>query len=225
MQENQEQQQTRPILAVEDDPAIGAMLLETITQFTPYPFVLATHSEQALHMVKDVKPMLFILNYHLPMMNGIELYDRLHAIKELEHVPAMMVSAVLPERELQARHIVGIVFFTFPDGAECELVLGRASKFNHIHVGPYKVLLDKKRILEGAVFPWPAVAQAEQVETLRGMLCWFWHDLCHHFITPLARGQMWSAYGGLADLRLSCVNLARLRENFQAAAEGYEKED
>ena len=116
-----------------------------------------------------------------------------------------------------------IVFFTFPDGAECELVLGRASTFNHIHVGPYKVLLDKKRILEGAVFPWPAVAQDEQVETLRSLLYWFWHNLCHHFITPLARGQMWSAYGGLADLRLSCVNLARLRENFQAAAEGYEK--
>ncbi len=84
------------------------MLLETITQLTPYQLVLATHSVQALHMVKDVKPVLFILDYHLPMMNGIELYDRLHAIKELEHVPAMMVSAVLPERELQARHIIGI---------------------------------------------------------------------------------------------------------------------
>jgi predicted nucleotidyltransferase len=116
-----------------------------------------------------------------------------------------------------------IVFFTFPDGVECELMLGRESQFNHIHVGPYKVLLDKKPILEGAVFPWPEVAQAEQIEMLRGMIYWFWHNLCHHFITPLARGQMWSAYGGLQDLRLSCVNLARLRENFAAAPEGYEK--
>ena len=41
-------------------------------------------------------------------MNGIELYDRLHAIKELEHVPAMMVSAYLPEREVQERKIVGM---------------------------------------------------------------------------------------------------------------------
>ena len=32
-----------------------------------------------------------------------------------------------------------------------------------------------------------------------------------------------SAYGGLQDLRLSCMNLARLRENFSAAPEGYEK--
>jgi predicted nucleotidyltransferase len=116
-----------------------------------------------------------------------------------------------------------IVFFTFPDGVECELVLGRESKFTHIHVGPYKVLLDKKGILAKAVFPRPEVAQAEQIETLRGIISWFWHDLCHHFITPLARGQMWSAYGGLQDLRLACVNLARLKENFSAAPEGYEK--
>ena len=116
-----------------------------------------------------------------------------------------------------------IVFFTYPDGVECELVLGRESQFNHIHVGPYKVLLDTKGILAGAVFPWPEVAQAEQIETLRGIIYWFWHNLCHHFITPLARGQMWSAYGGLQDLRLSCVNLARLKENFSAAPEGYEK--
>ena len=36
-----------------------------------------------------------------------------------------------------------IVFFTFSDGVECELVLGRESQFNHMHVGPYKVLHDK----------------------------------------------------------------------------------
>ena len=39
----------------------------------------------------------------------------------------------------------------------------------------------------------------------------------------MARGQLWSAYGALEDLRLTCVNLARLRENFHAEAEGYEK--
>ena len=39
----------------------------------------------------------------------------------------------------------------------------------------------------------------------------------------MARGQLWSAYGALEDLRLTCVNLARLRQNFSAKAEGYEK--
>jgi len=118
---------------------------------------------------------------------------------------------------------VDFVCFIFPDGTEGELVLGRESHFNHIHGGPYRVLLDKKDILAGAVFRWHEPAQAEQIETLRRLIYWFWHDLSHHFITTMARGQIWSAYGALEDLRLTCVNLARLRQNFQAEAEGYEK--
>jgi predicted nucleotidyltransferase len=115
------------------------------------------------------------------------------------------------------------VFSIFSDGTEVELALGRESHFNHIHVGPYKVLLDKKGILAGAVFVWNHPNEAEQIETLRGMINWFWHDLSHHFITPMARGQLWSAYGALEDMRLTCVNMARLQQNFSAKAEGYEK--
>jgi predicted nucleotidyltransferase len=116
-----------------------------------------------------------------------------------------------------------LVLFIFANGTEGELGLGHASRFTHIHGGPYRVLLDKKGILEGAVFPGYEPTQAEQIETLRKLIYWFWHDLSHHFITAMARGQIWSAYGALEDLRRTCVNLARLQENFQAAAEGYEK--
>jgi hypothetical protein len=115
------------------------------------------------------------------------------------------------------------VFFIFANGAEVELGLGCESRFHHIHGGPYRVLLDKKNILAGAVFPSYEPAQSRQVETLHGLVYWFWHNLLHHFITPIARGQLWSAYGGLEDLRLTCVNLARLHQNFSAVAEGYEK--
>jgi predicted nucleotidyltransferase len=116
-----------------------------------------------------------------------------------------------------------LLLFIFADGTEGELGLGRASHFTHIHGGPHRVLLDKKGILEGTLFPGYEPAQAGQVETLRRLIYWFWHDLSHHFITTMARGHLWSAYGALEDLRLTCVNLARMRQNFQSAAEGYEK--
>ena len=115
------------------------------------------------------------------------------------------------------------IFSIFSDGTEVELLLGHESRFNHIHVGPYKLLLDKKGILAGTVFSWHKPTQAEQIETLRGMINWFWHDLSHHFITPMARGQLWSAYGAIEEMRLTCVNMARLQQNFSTKAEGYEK--
>jgi RimJ/RimL family protein N-acetyltransferase/predicted nucleotidyltransferase len=114
------------------------------------------------------------------------------------------------------------VFFILADGAEGELALGRESQFQHIHGGPHRVLLDKKGILAGVVFPWRTAPHAEQVETLRRLITWFWHDLSH-FITAMGRGQLWWAHGQLEELRLTCINLARLRKNFSAAADGYEK--
>jgi len=115
------------------------------------------------------------------------------------------------------------VSFILSDETEGDLALGRESHFTHIHIGPYRVLLDKTGCLAGAIFTGRQPTQAEQIETLRGHIEWFWHDLLHHFITPMARGQLWSAYGALEEMRLICVNLARLRENFQVEAEGYEK--
>jgi predicted nucleotidyltransferase len=126
---------------------------------------------------------------------------------------------------LQDAEIAGadFVFFTLAAGIDCELGLGHESHFTHIHAGPFRVLLDPRGVLAGAHFPWPRVAQTQQSETLQALINWFWHDLSHHFMTPLVRGQLWSAFGGLEDLRRACVNLARLSERFSAAAEGYEK--
>lgn len=118
--------------------------------------------------------------------------------------------------------VPNMVFFIFPDGTEGHITLGCESQFNDNHGGPYRVLLDKKNILAGAVFPRHYPTQAEQRETLRRLVYWFWHDLSH-FIAALGRGQLWWAYGQLEELRRYCVNLARLRHNFSAEARGYEK--
>src|SRR5207248_6485835 len=118
---------------------------------------------------------------------------------------------------------VDMLFFIFPDGVEGELALGQESHFAHIHAGPYRVLLDKQGILASAVFPEPTVDPAAQRATIHRQIYWFWHDLSHHFITPLARGELWGAYGYLEEMRRTCVDLARLRHNSAAALDGYEK--
>jgi Streptomycin adenylyltransferase len=80
----------------------------------------------------------------------------------------------------------------------------------------------KKPLLAGVVFPWHIPAAAEQIETLRRLVYWFWHDLSH-FTAAMGRGQLWWAYGQIEALRRICVNLARLQQHFAAVAGGYEK--
>ena len=114
MSQNQEQSSSqvdegvKTILVVEDDSGIGTFLAQAITQETPHLALLVSDGFQALNAVANIKPSLFILDYQLPRMNGIELYDKLHATKEMEHIPAVIISARLPRKEIEQRKIVGM---------------------------------------------------------------------------------------------------------------------
>jgi DNA-binding response OmpR family regulator len=87
------------ILLVEDDPANAQLFLHILTQEASFHVFWATNGRAALHFTQHVKPQLFLLEYSLPDMNGIILYDRLHARKELATVPALIVGASLKEGE------------------------------------------------------------------------------------------------------------------------------
>jgi predicted nucleotidyltransferase len=114
-------------------------------------------------------------------------------------------------------------FFILSDGVEGELAFGREGAFRQIHGGPHVVLLDKTGILAGVQFPEDHPSPSDQVERLRRLVYWFWHDLSRHILTALERDQLWTAIGALEEMRRACVDLARLAANFTAAAEGYEQ--
>jgi DNA-binding response OmpR family regulator len=100
--------QVKTILVVEDDIYIGEVLVQAIIQETSFLAILVQNGDEALNTVKGIKPNLFILDYQLPRMNGIELYDELHANSDLENIPTLMISAQLPVKELKKRNIKGM---------------------------------------------------------------------------------------------------------------------
>lgn len=108
----------------------------------------------------------------------------------------------------------GILFFILADGTEGELSYDRASDFTEPY-GPWRALVDKTGVLARAK-PRPQPDPAAGVETLRRQIIWFWHDLSH-FITAIARGQLWWAAGQLEVLRRSCLILARLAHDITDA--------
>jgi len=104
----EEQATPNTILLVEDDPNIGAFLMEAIAQETPYRAIVASDSNAALKLVRHFTPCLFILDYGLPGMNGIELYDRLHLNLELASIPAILITAnrQVPQQQIQQRQLI-----------------------------------------------------------------------------------------------------------------------
>jgi CheY-like chemotaxis protein len=97
------------LLVVEDDEAISEFLALTLQEKTPHAILPVPDAAQALAAVTSITPSLFILDFQLPDMNGLELADRLHAIEGLETVPTLLISANLPPRQaLQQRHIASL---------------------------------------------------------------------------------------------------------------------
>lgn len=94
----------KTILVVEDDVDVGEFLVQIFNDQTPYQALLAPDGFQALKMVKTLKPDLFVLDYQLPGMNGLELHDHLMNAKELQHVPTLFMSANMPAIEAEKRH-------------------------------------------------------------------------------------------------------------------------
>ena len=105
---NEKQQGRKTILIVEDDADIGSVLFHLLADETSYDIVLVTHPGEALAIITEITPVLVIFNYQLPEMNGIELFDQLRRLPHLTQVPAVMVSATLPWKEINERGIRGI---------------------------------------------------------------------------------------------------------------------
>ena len=87
----------KTILLVEDDSIISELLTQMITQETPYQVLRVPDGLVALDIVQNIKPQLLIIDYRLPFIHGIEVYDRLHNTEGLEEAPAIMLSVNAPD--------------------------------------------------------------------------------------------------------------------------------
>ena len=84
------------LLVVEDDDFIRELFSITIESETPYHVRLFPGGRAAIQSIEEIvalRPLLFILDYALPGMTGIELYDLLHGIPALRSVPAIITTA------------------------------------------------------------------------------------------------------------------------------------
>lgn len=102
------------LLVVEDEPSLLELLMQLLEEDEHYHVLPARSAERALFIAaaEERPPHLLLLDYLLPGMSGLELYDRLHALPGFQHVPAIMASACLAQdtlrKELNMRGIVAI---------------------------------------------------------------------------------------------------------------------
>lgn len=90
----------KSILIVEDDPSIRDTLGEVFEEETVHQVLLAEDGEAALEILQRATPKLFILDYKLPGMNGLELIERIRSMKCHERTPVLLMSANIFREDL-----------------------------------------------------------------------------------------------------------------------------
>jgi CheY-like chemotaxis protein len=96
MSQNAQRTTDKTILLVEDDEDTREFLTLAITTETPYHvFSMENGFDvlQRLDEVRVIRPMLLLLDYRLPSMTALDLYEQLHTIAELGNVPALVITA------------------------------------------------------------------------------------------------------------------------------------
>ena len=99
--------QRKSILLVDDEEDVLEFISELLSQETPHRVISCRTAIQALVAASHQSFHLFILDYHLPDLNGLALHDQLQTFAHLQDLPTIMMSAdEPPSLELRRRHIV-----------------------------------------------------------------------------------------------------------------------
>jgi DNA-binding response OmpR family regulator len=96
--------QRKIILVIEDKQELRLFLLLALKK-THHHAIFLMRGEHALRLLEKITPHLLILNFELPDMMGLELYDRIHAVKGREPVPTIMLSLKGPPPNIGSRQI------------------------------------------------------------------------------------------------------------------------
>lgn len=99
------QTEEKTVLIVDDDQDIGEALRFIIGDQTNFRVVWIAESDLALEAASHLRPSVILLDYVMPTLDGIKLFDYLQRFDHMRGVPVVLISAKLrlPEDQLRAR--------------------------------------------------------------------------------------------------------------------------
>ena len=99
--------QEKTILIVDDDRTVGEMLKQAIAENTAHRAVWIAESDLVLETARYLHPSLILLDYIMPFMDGLQLYDHLQRVETMRNVPVILISgsSTLPFEKLRERGI------------------------------------------------------------------------------------------------------------------------
>ena len=95
------------ILVVDDEPD-SRSIIQCRLEWCHYEVISACNGEEALTIAEDEKPDLILLDTNMPVMDGLEMLERMRRNPALKDTPVIMVTALCERQHIAAASAYGI---------------------------------------------------------------------------------------------------------------------
>lgn len=96
------------ILITEDDPLMARMYQKIFT-FEGYAVEMASNGQEGLDKARSIKPTLILLDVMMPIMNGLEVLEKLKADPETQSIPIIMLTNLAGQQDAETALSKGAV--------------------------------------------------------------------------------------------------------------------
>jgi CheY-like chemotaxis protein len=95
------------ILLVDDEPDCLS-IIRCRLEWCHYTICTASNGEEALRIAEEEQPDVILLDINMPVMNGLEVLERLRKNAALKDTPVVMVTALSEKQDIAAASAYGI---------------------------------------------------------------------------------------------------------------------
>ena len=94
------------VLIVDDIP-VNIILLKTMLARTNVKILTAVNGQEALDLVRSLKPQVVLLDIQMPVMNGLEVLKKIKSDPKLKDIAVIMVSAYTSAEDIEQSMSLG----------------------------------------------------------------------------------------------------------------------
>lgn len=135
------------ILIVDDDPKQLKILTENLIEYNPgYKLIIATNGKSATEVAIKNRPDLILMDWEMPVMNGLDAIKQLKATEETRSIPVIMVTGTHGETEkLKEALDAGAIDFVNKPYNAVELIARINTQIRHVEI--FRKLIEQQEII------------------------------------------------------------------------------
>jgi DNA-binding response OmpR family regulator/DNA-binding CsgD family transcriptional regulator len=135
------------ILIIDDDPKQLKILTGNLIEFNPgYRLLIATNGKSGIDIAIKNKPDLILMDWEMPVMNGVEAIKLLKAADETKSIPVIMVTGTHNETEkLKEALDAGAIDFVNKPYNFVELMARINTQIRHVEI--FRKMIEQQEII------------------------------------------------------------------------------